>query len=141
MEVKRLPNGLSVWNATPHPLHFWCKGQMVVVPSDEVINVFPWTTEKSNTGIYTLNTVAFLPTPEGRKVLDQFKTLAPDALVVGSILAAQAYPGEVVAPIPAVSDRASKAKANLRLMRCDRFTIFETSSNKEISHASEEGQH
>lgn len=125
--MKRLPNGLMVVNATPHPLYFWCSGEVVTVSTDEVINVLPWTTEIENTGIYTLNTVTFLPTPEGRKTLDNLKILVPDALVVGSILAAQAYPEEVVASVPAVSDRVTKKEA--RLVRSDRFTIFQKESN------------
>lgn len=127
MRPVQLPNGVWVWNATPHPLLFVHEGMPVEVPTHEVINVLPYTTEAKREANYTLNTVEFLATKEGRATLDKFKKVAPDALVVGSIIASQAFPGEIVAPVPAVSDRFGKGR---KINRCDRFTVFE--DNKEI---------
>lgn len=70
----------------------------------------------------------FISTPEGteaiRDIEDTFKgTECPDRLViVGSIIAAQAYPGKVVGlcPVPGYERVAPSEKR----MRCDKFTIF-----------------
>lgn len=95
-----------------------------MAPSDDVINAIPITLMVKETDQYTLNTVAFIESVEGRKILRRVKEQEPDTLVVGSIIAAQAFPGEVVAPIPAKSDRSWKRNGSFRLVRSDRFTVF-----------------
>lgn len=126
----RLPSGLKVWNATPHPLFFLCEGgEVVAIESHGIINAVPVTKEVKNAGIYTLNTVRFVASSESLNLLVLFQEEEPDALVVGSIIAAQAYPGEVVAPIPVQRGRLEKALQDKRLMRSDRFTVFQSKEN------------
>ena len=124
-----LPNGLVIWNATPHDLHFWCRKELEIVtaPSDEVVNVKTWNDRVLETEKYELTKVSFYPTKEGRELIQRIKLEYPEALIVGSIIAADAYRGDVVASIPEQSRRYNK---NNRLVRYDRFTVYEESENQ-----------
>lgn len=134
MPVKLL-NGVTIYNVTAHNLNFWCKDEkgkqcIIVVPSDAVVNAY-YVNEKVFSGAtYDLVTVQFKPLSECEEILDKFYAESPEALVVGSNIAAQAYPGRVLAPVPCrKSDRSGTRLPNdQRLVRPDRFTIF----NKEI---------
>jgi hypothetical protein len=119
-----LPNGIEIINATPHSLVFhdreWDE-DTVTVPSHCVINAY-----SINELIYEgkgveFVTVRFVQKDEGRELLDELRKEHPKALIVGSVIAAQAYPEEVVAPIPWYRGREHK---NYRLLRPNRFTIF-----------------
>lgn len=129
MSPTKLPSGLCIFNATPHPLYFLCEdGRVVTAESDGVINAIPSTKTVKETRQYTLNTVAFHESVSGRELIDKWKEIAPKALIVGSIVAAQAFPGEVVAPVPAQSGR-GKHERSKRTVRADRFTTFKESGN------------
>lgn len=127
----RLPNGTLIWNVTPHELHFVHEqgeeGMVVIVPSDGTLNARPKTQEVLKNSRYTLVTVEYDRVGGGLDLLRRIRSQSPDGLVVGSIIAAQAYAGDVVAPIPYRGGRYSKDK----LVRCDRFTVFQPS--KEIA--------
>lgn len=125
MSPTKLPNGVLVFNATPHPLYFLCdEDAVVVVPSDKVVNAIPITETVLEHEKYTLNTVTFTYSMEGKATIREFKEREPEGLVVGSIIAAQAFPEEVVAPIPTRSDRVGKRSSDMRLVRSDRFTVY-----------------
>ena len=121
----QLPSGLLIWNATPHPLYLAIRDGVVVAPTDEVINCQPINKTVFDNDIYQLTEVEFRESEDGREVLNGIKRTEPRCLIVGSILAAKAYPGEVVAPIPAQAvNRSQKRSGDKRCIRSDRFTIF-----------------
>jgi hypothetical protein len=76
-------------------------------PIEEVVN--------KNSGLTFVRT-KFQPDPESEKNLSRIETLYPGAIVIGSILAAQAFPGRVKAMVPVPPDQ--------KIMRADKFTIF-----------------
>jgi len=124
MEIK----GIKIFNATPHPIRFWDPSmpEPVEVPPDEVINarateevVGQFTTPGG--GVVTLVKTVFLPTPEGWKVVRQANEQGAD-VIVGSIIAAQAYPGHVVALVPAPGYE--RVPPEQKRMLPDRFTVF-----------------
>ena len=100
-----LPNGLEIVNATAHPLIFWDEQwpAPVTVESEFVINASPSTRVlaiRSHPATHTLATICYKESDTGRQTLDMIKQLYPQAVIVGSIIAAQVYPEEVVAPLP-----------------------------------------
>ena len=140
--MKELPNGLIVFNATPHPLRFWHPSwpEPVEVPPDEVINArrvekvvqrfaippalpstWSYYDREAGTEVVEFVTTTFVGDTEGEAIIE--RAFAQGAhVVVGSIIAAQAYPGRVVAPVPAPGyERAEPAK---KRARPDKFVVF-----------------
>lgn len=121
----RFSNGVCVLNTTPHPLTMQdVNGELVTVPTSVLINAKA--EEKAVNDLF-VKTV-FVGTSEGTEIIRDIKgtfkeTGCPDRLViVGSIIAAQAYKGKVVGlcPVPGYERVAPSEKR----MRCDKFTVF-----------------
>jgi hypothetical protein len=118
-----LPNGVTVWNVTPHDLSFWCEREeeTVVAPSDGVLNALPISEYVKKRKEYNIVRVIFTPLEAGLQMIEEIKRDNPRALIVGSIIAAQAYPEDVVATIPYKPSRVYKQQ---RLVKSNRFTCF-----------------
>ena len=117
-----LPNGVRVFNSTPHPIRFWDKSwsEPVEIPSHIVINAEPAEVDAgTGPGGVRLVKTQFNQTNPGRITLSAI----PDGVVVvGSFIAAQAYPGRVVAMTPCAGyERVAPAE---KRMRPDKFTTF-----------------
>jgi hypothetical protein len=117
----KLPSGVVIYNCCPHPLSFWCGEEhgVIKVPSDGIINARPIVTVVKQKDGYALVTVTYTSTPSGESFLRIIRKSEPKALIVGSLIAAQAYPEEIVSPAPFRS-----SKSEDRLNRSDRFTVF-----------------
>ena len=128
--MQTLPNGVRVFNATPHDITFWCEdwADVVVVAPDTVINASP--TEQPVScmpvgnadweNVWFVKTV-FLPNDMGFATIAHAHEMGAD-VIIGSIIAAQAYPGKVVAMIPCVGfERVAPAE---KRMQPDKFTVF-----------------
>lgn len=115
-----LPNGIVIVNVTPHELNFYCeeKGQFVTAPSEGIINAFARTTVFESEPTHDLVSVKFSEMREGRSEVNRLKQLYPDALIVGSVIAAQAYREDVVSTIPC------KVGKPGRYVKCNRFTVY-----------------
>lgn len=126
--MKTLPNGLTIFNATPHPIRFWAErwDEPITVEPDEPINA-TLTEELVDTDVTELqHEIQFVRTrpvgnAEGRHIAEQALRNGAD-LVVGSIIAAQAYPGLVVAMVPAPGFE--RVPPEEKRMRPDKFTTF-----------------
>lgn len=121
----RFGNGVYVLNTTPHPLTIQdVNGELVTVPTSVLINAKA--EEKTVDDLFV--TTIFVGTPEGTETIRDIEgtykeTRCTDRLIiVGSIIAAQAYKGKVVAlcPVPGYERVAPSEKR----MRCDKFTVF-----------------
>ena len=130
--MKELPNGLTVFNATPHAIRFWREDwdEPVEVNPDEKVDAHPMElrvarprTVSDNIGYQEITFVntKFVNTPLGLKIVEQAIAGGAD-LIIGSIIAAQAYPGLVVAMTPAPGYE-RKPPAEKR-MSPDKFTVF-----------------
>lgn len=121
-----LPNGITIVNVTPHDLIFhdneWGEGAITVL-SDEVINAYSVNDLLETVGQIEYVTVRFVEREDGLETIERLKAQYPKALLVGSIIAAQAYREEVVAPIPWYRGHRSSNK-HYRLLRPNRFTIY-----------------
>ncbi|MGB9804648.1 hypothetical protein [Desulfofundulus sp.] len=116
-------NGRTYINTTPHPINFDCNGEIVTVPpSGVVINASPKEEVVAvRDGVELVRTV-FVGTPEGHARLDEIEEHFPGAFVVGSIIAAQAYPGRVLAMVPAPGFE--RVPPDQKRMRLDKFTVY-----------------
>ena len=126
-------DGKTVVNTTPHPLNFLNQeGETVVVPS----SVAPG--ERTSSWLVNAQAVeekvsedlvrtAFIGTPEGEAILDAIETWAREEghdnlRIIGSIIAAQAYPGRVLGMCPAPGyERVAPAE---KRMTTQKFTVY-----------------
>jgi len=119
----RTVGGVTVINATPHEVTFLAGETEIVVPpsgatlkadaSDEVVG---------RVGDAEIVRVAFRRSAEGDAELASIRAQHPDALIVGSIISAQAFGYPVVALVAAPGHE--RLPPNQRRYRADRFTVF-----------------
>ena len=120
-------NGTTVVNTTPHPITMQdVDGSLASIPSDTdfLVNAKAVETEVDS----DLVTTEFVGCEEGETRLVAIEAWAKEngverLRIVGSMLAAQAYPGRVVGmcPVPGFERVAPDEKR----MRCDKFTTFQ----------------
>lgn len=114
-------------NVTPHPLTFQCSETGVcytLEPSGVVVNATPVEEECTphSCGATLVRTVFIASAAEEEKVA-RLERKWPGAILVGSIIAAQAFPGRVLAMVPAPGfERVPPAE---KRMRDDKFTTFD----------------
>jgi hypothetical protein len=114
---------VGVINVTPHSITFEWDGEPVnVSTSGVVINATPQETVIEERFGATLVRTVFVGNDDSERDLMALRRRFPRALLVGSIIAAQAYPGQVVAMVPAPGfERVPPAD---KRMRPDKFTTF-----------------
>lgn len=100
--MKTLPNGVTVFNATPHTITFWSPDwdAPVEVETDKVISASPVEKIVGKDGVIIFVHTDFVGNPQGGATARQALRDGAD-VVIGSIIAAQAYPGLVEAMTPA----------------------------------------
>ena len=129
--MQTLPNGVTVFNATPHAITFWREdwSEIVSVPTDEIVNARPAETPHGclqpaaapdHENVWFVRT-EFVGDDAGREVIARAKAAGAE-IIVGSIIAAQAYPGQVAAMIPAAGFE--RVPPDQKRMRPDKFTVF-----------------
>lgn len=118
-------NNKTLVNCTPHPIRFQdLTGEVITINNDHeyLINArVEEETVKEDGVIFSRPT--FVPIPEGAAIIDRIRQEFPDGcIIIGSIIAAQAYPGQVcgMTPIPG-HERVAPAE---KLMRVDKFTRY-----------------
>lgn len=123
LNIGQLPNGLRIANVTPHAITFWTpewSEPVEVPPSGKVVNAKPNEVKVGEVcdgscgmprgkaleecgcgqpGAAALVNTEFVPQADAEEILAYCESIG--ALPVGSIIAAQAYPGRVVAMTPA----------------------------------------
>jgi hypothetical protein len=124
-----LPNGIQIVNVTPHDLFFFSDDweEEVIVESDGILNCRPirqqHSTSEDNPAV-VFSTVQYLEKPQGRRFLEQLKEVYPNAIIVGSVIAAQAYRGEVFSPVPRSFERDRSTLKFNRLLDPFNFSVF-----------------
>lgn len=126
---KKFENNVVVINTTPHAITMKdVTGELVSVESDSSPLINAQAKEEKVSDLF-VKTV-FESTENGwnkiKEIKETFSELYHDGetlVIIGSIIAAQAYPGEVVAmvPVPGFERVAPTEKR----MRCDKFTVFQ----------------
>ena len=124
-----LPNGVTVFNATPHPIRFWSEdwAEPVEVQPDEVINATVEEQVISEADGITFVSTVFQDNREGWHLVGKAEVQGA-TVIVGSIIAAQAYPLSqnnghgVVALVPCAGYE--RVPPTEKRMRPDKFTVF-----------------
>jgi hypothetical protein len=125
--MKTLPNTLTVFNATPHIIRFWQDGwgEPIEIEPDEPVNAtvseeFVSDIQGADQDIVLVRTT-FAGNDDGLDIIRRARAMGAD-LIIGSIIAAQAYPGHVVAMCPCPGyERVPPAE---KRMRPDKFTVY-----------------
>lgn len=123
-------NGVVVINTTPHEIAIQdMNGNVLMVPTSVLVNAAPVEVPYNNSGLFV--TTEFHPTEGGQEVIDsirkEYDSLYPDndkhkLVIIGSIIAAQAYPGQVAGMVPVPGFE--RVAPNEKRMRCDKFTMY-----------------
>lgn len=123
-ETYTFSNGVTIINVTPHPLTFLDRDEAITVPTSGIlINAKPIETIVRG-GIPTMVKTTFTASQEDEEKLSQIETSYSGILPIGSIIAAQAFPGRVFAMCPAPGfERVPPAE---KRMSVEKFTTFET---------------
>ncbi|AEG14530.1 hypothetical protein Desku_0931 [Desulfofundulus kuznetsovii DSM 6115] len=111
-------------NTTPHQINLRDEDGVdhVVPPSGVLINARAVEEPAGERDGVQFVRTRFVADEESVRVLDEIEALYPGAFVVGSIIAAQAFPGRVLAMIPVPGfERVPPAE---KRMRADKFTVF-----------------
>ena len=122
-----LANGEVIYNVTSHDLSVWDDNErrMYWVQSDGVVNARTDSELLEKHNNFIVVRMSYKPTVEGRLLIERIKRECPKALILGSVIAAQAYPGEVFAPTPVKYDRLNPNK-RYNAVHSNRFSSFHT---------------
>jgi len=115
-------NGIKAINVTPHDLTFEENGEKITVPtSGIVINARAKEAVVKN-GTPTLVRTSFVSSEEDIKKLEELERDYPGIIPIGSIIAAQAFPGRVfgMTPMPGFE----RVHPSEKRMNPDKFTTF-----------------
>lgn len=118
-------NGNIYFNSTPYNITLWDEtdNEPVSVASDGIISA---TVEEKlvyldDNGVEFV-TSEFKPTDEGLDLITELNTKYDNIIIIGSIIAAQAYPGNVVSMVPCKGyERVPPEQKRMSLVK---FTVF-----------------
>ncbi|MGB9886494.1 MAG: hypothetical protein ACPLRW_05790 [Moorellales bacterium] len=125
MEIRiAVIEGRTYINTTPHEIVLRSPaGEDHVVPSAGVLINARAVEEAAGgrDGVQFVRT-RFVADEQSARVLDELERMYPGAFIIGSIIAAQAFPGRVLAMVPVPGfERVPPAE---KRMRADKFTIY-----------------
>lgn len=126
--MKTLPNGLTVFNGTPHAIRFWDESwdEPIEIEPDVLINATVEDRLVARDVTDELVTIDFVTPsfyPESDEITDSLQELRDnDIYVIGSILAAQAYPGLVFGMTPCTGYE--RVPPEQKRMNPNKFTMF-----------------
>lgn len=125
VEVKvAVIEGRTYINATPHEVVLRTRSgeDHVVPPSGVLINARPVEEPAGGRDGVEFVRTKFVADEESARVLDEIEAAYPGAFIIGSIIAAQAFPGRVLAMVPVPGfERVPPAEKKIR---ADKFTVF-----------------
>ena len=112
-------------NTTPHEIKLvWAEGEeFVVQPSGILVNakILEEDAGKHPSGAVLVRTRFSVSEADSAK-LDEIEAAHPGCVILGSIIAAQAFPGRVLALTPAPGFE--RVPVSEKTMRADKFTTF-----------------
>jgi len=114
MKPTILKNGVRVINCTPHRLIF--EDGSVVEPSGKLLQAKM--EEKRISDLIV--EVRVTPTPGGEAELQELEKSYPEAIILGSAISAQAYPGRV----KMVCLTKARADVSQKICRIDKFSVY-----------------
>jgi len=123
MDVVRFSNNVQVVNVTPHELSFIDNDEVVIVPTSGILINAKIVNQEIPESNVIFCIPEFVADQESEENLRHLETSLPTGtLVVGSIIAAQAYPGRVVGMVPAPGfERVPPAEKRMDTSRFTRY--------------------
>lgn len=116
---------MRIINTTPHPIRFQsASGEVYEVPPCGVLinaRAVEESAGRHPSGVELVRT-KFVPDPASEEALARLEAENTGAIIVGSIIAAQAFPGRVLALVPAPGFE--RVPPEQKRMRDDKFTTF-----------------
>lgn len=122
-KVIKFSNGVRVINVTPHVITF-LDGESVVevAPCGALVGARAVEMEAGQQGAAQLVKTVFSQSEQGLAELEEINREVPGVLVVGSIISAQGYPGQVVGMTSAPGfERVAPAEKRMSILK---FTTF-----------------
>lgn len=121
--MKTLPNNVTIFNATPHVIRFWREdwSEPVEVETDAIVSAKAQEEVVSVENGVTYVITTFTPIKDENYEI-AFEAHKMGVIVVGSIIAAQAFPKTVVAMTPAKGYE--RVAPDQKRMSPDKFTVF-----------------
>ncbi len=120
-----ISRGVTFVNTTPHPINLvWQDGEEFIVPPEGIlINARPVEQEAGThpAGVSLVRTT-FVADPDEEKKLREIVLQYPKSVIIGSIVAAQAFPGRVLAMVPAPGFE--RVPPSEKKMRADKFVTY-----------------
>lgn len=117
--------GVRFVNTTPHEINLmWADGEEFAVPASGILvnaKVFETDAGSHPSGAVLVRTSFEVSEADSAK-LTEIEAAHPGAVVLGSIIAAQAFPGRVLALTPAPGFE--RVPPSEKKMRADKFTTF-----------------
>ena len=112
---------MNIVNVTPHPITFMnpdTKEIFEIQPSGVLINARVVEAKIATNGEVELVKTAFVSSEEEEEKLSKLESAHPNAFIVGSIIAAQAFPGRVLAMTPCPGyERVAPAEKRMNLFK------------------------
>jgi hypothetical protein len=112
--IHTLSNGVQVVNCTPHKLIF--EDGTIAEPSGKLLQA---KMEERKISDFIVE-VRVIPTSEGETELRELETRYPEAIILGSAISAQAYPGRV----KMVCLTKPRADVREKICRVDKFSVY-----------------
>ena len=124
MKAFILPNGVEIFNTTPHILRFFLDGwqKPIEVESHCILSASAIEKIISSINNITYVTSEFVGTDEGDELINKINAIAPNAIIIGSMIAAQAYPNKVCAMV--AHPDYMRVPTDQKRMLPNKFTIF-----------------
>lgn len=115
-------NGITIINTTPHAVTFEDAGELISVSTSGILINAKAVETVVKSGTPILVKTNFIASEEDEKKLKQIEKEFPGVIPIGSIIAAQAFPGRVfgMTPMPGF-ERVPPAE---KRMSPDKFTAF-----------------
>jgi hypothetical protein len=116
---------MKIVNVTPHPINFRTEAgeEFEIAPSGVIVNAMAVEESAGQHGCGAkLVRVRFVPDAASTEAVDRLERENPGCIIVGSMIAAQGFPGRVVAMV-ATPGYERRPPAEKR-MRPDKFTVF-----------------
>ena len=100
LKTHTFTNGVTIINVTPHELTFEDAGEIVSIPASGIIINAKAVETVVKEGMPTLVSTSFISSEEDEIKLEKIEARFPNSIPVGSIIAAQAFPGRVFGMTP-----------------------------------------
>lgn len=119
-----LSNGVCIYNTTPHELTFQMDdGTIEHVPTDIVLHCQPDVKLKEQNELYQVTSIKFLTDSRGQELIDWVKREYPGVVIVGSLIAAQAYAEQVVTCVPCKKN-GKRRSFGYKYVRPNLFSVY-----------------